>query len=170
MSKDKTESDVAFIRALAELLQTTDLAEISVKREYGEDDELEVRLSRQSSSAPPQIIYAGAPGLAPAPAAAPLAAAPAPAAAAPAAAPSDPAKDPNCVPSPMVGTAYLAAEPGAEPFVKEGATVSVGQTLIIIEAMKTMNAIPAPRAGVVKRILVADGAPVEYGAPLMIVE
>ena len=169
MSKDKTESDVAFIRALAELLQTTDLAEISVKREYGEDDELEVRLSRQSSSAPPQIIYAGAPGLAAAPAAAAPSAAPAPAAPAPAAQ-NDPAKDPNCVPSPMVGTAYLAAEPGAEPFVKEGATVSAGQTLIIIEAMKTMNAIPAPRAGVVRRILVADGAPVEYGAPLMIVE
>ncbi len=166
MSKDKTESDVAFIRALAELLQTTDLAEISVKRGYGEDDELEVRLSRQGSNPQPQIVYAAAPGPAV------QAAAPAPAAAAPAApAPqADPAKDPNCVPSPMVGTAYLAPEPGAEPFVKEGATVSAGQTLIIIEAMKTMNAIPAPRAGVVKRILVADGAPVEYGAPLMIVE
>ncbi|MDD2868207.1 acetyl-CoA carboxylase biotin carboxyl carrier protein [Neomegalonema sp.] len=169
MSKDKTESDVAFIRALAELLQTTDLAEISVKREYGEDDELEVRLSRQSSSAP-QVIYAAAPPYA-APAGAPPVAAPSAApAAAPAAAPSDPSKDPNCVPSPMVGTAYLSPEPGAEAFVKEGAAVTAGQTLIIIEAMKTMNAIPSPRAGVVRRILVADGAPVEYGAPLMIIE
>ena len=167
MSKDKTESDVAFIRALAELLQTTDLAEISVKREYGEDDELEVRLSRQSSNAPPQVIHAAAPGLAPAPAPAAQAAA-APASAAPAA-PADPAKDPNCVPSPMVGTAYLSPEPGAEAFVKEGSTVTAGQTLLIVEAMKTMNAIPSPRAGVVKRILVSDGTPVEYGAPLMIV-
>lgn len=172
MSKDKTESDVAFIRALAELLQTTDLAEIAVKRGYGEDDELEVRLSRQSSAPAPQVVYAAAPpqGYALPPAAASAPAAQAAAAPAAPAAPADPAKDPNCVPSPMVGTAYLSPEPGAEPFVKEGAAVTAGQTLLIIEAMKTMNAIPSPRAGVVRRILAADGAPVEYGAPLMIVE
>jgi len=70
----------------------------------------------------------------------------------------------------MVGTAYLAAEPGAEPFVAVGQQVSAGQTLLIIEAMKTMNHIPAPATGTVKRILVADGTPVEYGAPLMIIE
>jgi acetyl-CoA carboxylase biotin carboxyl carrier protein len=70
----------------------------------------------------------------------------------------------------MVGTAYLAAEPGAAPFVAIGATVAEGQTLLIIEAMKTMNQIPAPRAGVVRRILIEDGSPVEYGAPLMIIE
>jgi len=74
------------------------------------------------------------------------------------------------VTSPMVGTAYLAAEPGAAPFVTIGASVTEGQTVLIIEAMKTMNHIPAPRAGVVKRILVDDGTPIEYGAPLMIIE
>jgi acetyl-CoA carboxylase biotin carboxyl carrier protein len=82
----------------------------------------------------------------------------------------DPAQHPGAVTSPMVGTAYLAPEPGAAPFVTVGATVAEGQTLLIIEAMKTMNQIPSPRAGVVRRILIEDGTPVEYGAPLMIVE
>jgi acetyl-CoA carboxylase biotin carboxyl carrier protein len=104
--------------------------------------------------------------------AAPVAAAPAAAAPAPAAAalPEDPAQHPGAVTSPMVGTTYLSAEPGAAPFVTVGASVTEGQTVLIIEAMKTMNHIPAPRAGTVKRILVADGTPVEYGAPLMIIE
>ncbi|HRK42503.1 MAG TPA: acetyl-CoA carboxylase biotin carboxyl carrier protein subunit, partial [Gemmobacter sp.] len=94
------------------------------------------------------------------------------AAAAPAApaAPEDPAQHPGAVTSPMVGTAYLAAEPGATPFVAVGSTVAEGQTVLIIEAMKTMNHIPAPRAGTVKRILVSDGTPVEFGAPLLIIE
>jgi acetyl-CoA carboxylase biotin carboxyl carrier protein len=82
----------------------------------------------------------------------------------------DPAEDPGVVASPMVGTAYLQAEPGTPPFVKVGDSVTEGQTILIIEAMKTMNQIPAPRAGRVKRILVDDGAPVEFGAPLMILE
>ena len=82
----------------------------------------------------------------------------------------DPSKHPGVVPSPMVGTAYLAAEPGAAPFVTVGARVSQGQTLLIIEAMKTMNHIPAPRAGVVSAILVGNGQPVEFGEPLAIVE
>jgi len=83
---------------------------------------------------------------------------------------ADPADDPGVVPSPMVGTVYLQAEPESGPFVRIGDPVSEGQTILIIEAMKTMNQIPAPRAGKVKRILVADGQPVEFGAPLLILE
>jgi acetyl-CoA carboxylase biotin carboxyl carrier protein len=84
--------------------------------------------------------------------------------------PADPAEDPGVVPSPMVGTAYLQAEPDAPPFVKVGDVVTEGQTILIVEAMKTMNQIAAPRAGRVKRILVVDGQPVEFGAPLFILE
>ena len=83
---------------------------------------------------------------------------------------ADPAEDPGVVPSPMVGTVYLQAEPETPAFVKVGDAVTDGQTILIIEAMKTMNQIPAPRAGKVKRILVEDGQPVEFGAPLMILE
>jgi acetyl-CoA carboxylase biotin carboxyl carrier protein len=154
-------SDVAFIEALAALLKDRDLTEIQVKREYGEHDWLNVRVSRQTAmvQAPAPVSYA-----APAPAA--------PAAAAPAApaANEDPAQAPGAVTSPMVGTVYLQPEPGSKSFVSVGEMVSEGQTLLIVEAMKTMNQIPAPRAGTVKRILVEDGAPVEYGAPLMIIE
>jgi acetyl-CoA carboxylase biotin carboxyl carrier protein len=166
MSKNTTEADVAFIQALAELLNKNELTELSVKREYGDDDSLEVRVIKQSNvvtvaAAAPAPVYHAAPA-----AAAPAAAAPA---AAPAA-PEDPAQHPGAVTSPMVGTCYLAAEPGATPFVTVGATVTEGQTVLIIEAMKTMNHIPAPKAGTVKRILVEDGTPVEYGAPLLIIE
>lgn len=164
MTKHNHEADVAFIQALAELLNKNELTELAVKREYGEDDSLEVRVVKQATvvqAAP--VTYAAA---APAPVAA---AAPAPAAAAPAA-PEDPAQHPGAVTSPMVGTAYLSPEPGASAFVAIGSAVAEGQTLMIIEAMKTMNHIPAPRAGTVKRILVTDGTPVEYGAPLMIIE
>jgi acetyl-CoA carboxylase biotin carboxyl carrier protein len=161
MSKHSAEADVAFISALAELLNKNDLTEVSVKREYGENDSLEVRVVKQTN-----IVQMTA--------AAPAAAAQAHAGVAtPAAAPianEDPAQHPGAVTSPMVGTVYLSAEPGAAPFVGVGATVTEGQTVLIIEAMKTMNHIPAPRAGVVKRILVSDGTPVEYGAPLMIIE
>ena len=83
---------------------------------------------------------------------------------------ADPAQHPGAVTSPMVGTVYLQPEPGSEPFIRVGAQVTEGQTLLIIEAMKTMNQIPAPRAGTISRILVADGTPVEYGAPLVIIE
>jgi acetyl-CoA carboxylase biotin carboxyl carrier protein len=165
MSKQSTDADVAFIQALAELLNKNDLTELSVKREYGEDDSLEVRVVKQANivttavAAP--VSYAAPPM---APAGAPAAAT------APAAVADDPALHPGAVTSPMVGTAYLAAEPGATPFVAIGATVTEGQTVLIIEAMKTMNHIPAPRAGTVKRILIEDGTPVEYGAPLMIIE
>lgn len=165
MSKQTTDTDVAFISALAELLNRNDLTELSVKREYGEDDSLEVRVVKQATVV---TVAAG-----PAPAvhyAAPTATPTAPAAAAAAASNEDPAQHPGAVTSPMVGTIYLAAEPGASPFVTLGAQVAEGQTVLIIEAMKTMNHIPAPRAGTVKRILVEDGHPVEYGAPLMIIE
>ena len=160
MSKHSPEADVAFISALAELLNKNDLTELSVKREYGTDDRLDVRVVKQTTviaAAPvsPPVSYASVT---------------APAAASAPAATEDPAQHPGAVASPMVGTAYLSAEPGSTPFVTIGATVSEGQTVLIIEAMKTMNHIPAPRAGVVKRILVSDGNPVEYGAVLMIIE
>jgi acetyl-CoA carboxylase biotin carboxyl carrier protein len=161
MSKQSTDADVAFIAALAELLNKNELTEISVKREYGEDDSLDVRVIKQAN-----VVQMAAPAPVYAAAAAP---APAPVAAAPAAS-EDPAQHPGAVASPMVGTCYMAAEPGATPFVTVGATVTEGQTVLIIEAMKTMNHIPAPRAGTVKRILVGDGTAVEYGAPLMIIE
>ncbi len=162
MSKHSPDADVAFIQALAELLNKNELTELSVKREYGEDDSLDVRVVKQANIVTTSV-------------AAPMAMAAAPvaqvaAAAAPVAPPEDPAQHPGAVTSPMVGTAYLAAEPGSTPFITIGATVAEGQTVLIIEAMKTMNHIPAPRAGVVKRILVSDGTPVEFGAPLLIIE
>ncbi|QYX56057.1 acetyl-CoA carboxylase biotin carboxyl carrier protein [Roseovarius sp. SCSIO 43702] len=169
MAQNKHEDDVAFIRALAELLNENDLTELQVKRDYGEDDSLNVRVSRRKEV----VAHAQA---APAPAPAPAPHAPgAPAQAPGATAPQgetaeDPASHPGAVTSPMVGTVYMQAEPGAPSFVKTGDQVSEGDTLLIIEAMKTMNHIPAPRAGTVKRILVEDGAAVEYGAPLMIIE
>lgn len=164
---DNNQDDVAFIAALAELLRAQDLSEIEVSRATGKDTGLEVRLVRHSAAPAPQA--APAPALAPAPLAVPAA----PAAAhpaAPAAPADDPAQHPGAVTSPMVGTAYLQPEPGTPAFVSTGDRVSEGQTLLIIEAMKTMNHIPAPRAGTVRRILIEDGAPVEFGAPLMIIE
>jgi acetyl-CoA carboxylase biotin carboxyl carrier protein len=160
MSKQSTDADVAFIAALAELLNKNELTEISVKREYGGDDSLDVKVIKQAN-----VVQMAAPAPAYAAPAAATAAAPVAAAAA-----EDPAKHPGAVASPMVGPCYLAAEPGATPFVTVGAVVAEGQTVLIIEAMKTMNHIPAPRAGTVKRILVGDGTAVEFGAPLMIIE
>ncbi|OYX45379.1 MAG: acetyl-CoA carboxylase, biotin carboxyl carrier protein [Rhodobacterales bacterium 32-67-9] len=163
MTKPSHDSDVTFIEALAELLNKNGLAELSVKREYGDHDSLNVRVTKYAA----QVAAPAAP----APAAAAAASAPAAPAAAPAAAAAaDPASHPGAVTSPMVGTIYLSPEPGADPFVTTGAAVKEGQTVMIIEAMKTMNHIPAPRAGTVKRILVEDGSPVEYGAPLLIIE
>jgi len=157
------ETDVAFIKALAELLNDNDLTDLQVKRDYGENDSLNVRVSRQKEVVT-QMQAAPAP-------AAPMAA-PTPAAAdtAPVETVEDPASHPGAVTSPMVGTVYMQAEPGAPSFVSVGDSVAEGDTLLIIEAMKTMNHIPATRAGTVKRILVEDGAAVEYGAPLMIIE
>lgn len=162
MSNKSHESDVAFIKALAELLNENDLTELSVKREYGEDDTLQVRVSRRGEAVAAHYAPAPAPAYAPASAAMPVPAA--------AAATEDPASHPGAVTSPMVGTVYMQAEPGAPAFVSVGTQVAEGDTLLIIEAMKTMNHIPAPRGGTVKRILIEDGAAVEYGAPLMIIE
>ena len=162
MTKKSKESDVAFIQALAELLNENDLTELQVKRVYGGNDSLNVRVSRKKQ------VVAATP-VAHAPAAAP---APAPETSAAPAAPvsNDPASQPGAVTSPMVGTAYLQAEPSAPPFVSVGDKVNEGDTILIIEAMKTMNHIPAPHSGMVKRILVADGDALEFGAPLMIIE
>lgn len=157
-NKTSHDSDVSFIQALAELLRQNDLTELQVKRDYGENDSLNVRVSRHTQT----MVQASAPA---------ATAMPAAAAAAPAAsANADPASHPGAVTSPMVGTVYMSPEPTAAPFVTIGQTVREGDTILIIEAMKTMNHIPAPRAGTVRRILVEDGGAVEYGAPLVIIE
>ncbi len=163
MTKKDQDADVSFIRALAELLRENDLTELQVKRDYGEDQTLNVRVSRQIFVAAP--VVAAAPAAVGAPVAAPVAAV----AAAPAAS-DDPSQHPGAVTSPMVGTAYLRPEPDVAPFVKVGDTVTEGQTILIIEAMKTMNQIPAPKSGKVVRIMVEDSSPVEFGSPLIILE
>jgi acetyl-CoA carboxylase biotin carboxyl carrier protein len=162
MTKNNRDQDVEFIKALAELLNENDLTELSVKREYGEDDTLNVRVSRATT-----VVQQVA---APAAVAAPVATAPAAAAPGAVAAVDDPASHPGAVTSPMVGTVYMQAEPGAAPFISVGASIAEGDTLLIIEAMKTMNQIPSPRSGTIKRILVEDGGAVEFGAPLVIIE
>jgi len=165
MSRLSPEADVAFISELADLLERKALAEITVKREYADNDSLEVRVVRLTMSASPQPAQAQVATTAEMPPPQP------PVASAPQSSlPEDPSQHPGAVTSPMVGTAYLAPEPGAAPFVSLGAEVSEGQTLLIIEAMKTMNHIAAPRSGTVRRILIEDATPVEYGAPLMIIE
>ena len=171
MPEHSKDADIAFIKALAELLRENDLTELEVKREHGEDASLRVRVSR--GTAP--VVSAAPHWPAPHPPTVPNLPVPVTGAAhgAPATddiAASDPAAHPGAVTSPMVGTVYLSSEPGADPFVKVGEVVAEGQTLLIVEAMKTMNQIPSPRTGTVKRILIEDGSPVEYGAPLMIVE
>ena len=141
--------DSALIRELALLLDETNLTEIEIERAG-----LRVRVARNISiaaSIPANYQPAAAAPSAPADVA-------------------DMAKHPGVVPSPMVGTAYWASEPGAKPFIEVGTKVSVGQTLLIIEAMKTMNQIPSPRAGTVTQILIEDGQPVEFGEPLVIIE
>jgi len=163
MTDKKHDADVAFIKALAELLRENDLTELQVKRDFGEDDTLNVRVSRAAPA--PVMMQAAAPqAMAPAAAPAPIDAAPA------AAVSDDPASHPGAVSSPMVGTVYLQPEPTAPAFISVGSAVAEGDTLLIVEAMKTMNHIPAPRAGTVKRILVEDGGAVEFGSPLVIIE
>src|SRR4051812_25751912 len=153
--KSSEKDDSALIRELALLLDETSLTEIEIERAG-----LRVRVARNISvaAAMPSAYWPAA------------AAAPAALAAAPAAAGADLSKHPGVVPSPMVGTAYWSPEPGAKPFVEVGSKVSAGQTLLIIEAMKTMNQIPSPRAGTVTQILIEDGQPVEFGEPMMIIE
>ncbi len=154
------EIDTALVRGLADILNDTDLTEIEVER-----GDLKIRVAREITMAAP-MQYA------PAPAAHALA--PAPSAAAPASMPSDPAtivaKQGEEVKSPMVGTAYLQASPEAPPFVQPGDKVKKGQTLLIVEAMKTMNPIQAPRDGVVVEVLVGDAQPVEFGEALVLLE
>jgi len=164
MTDKSHDGDVAFIRALAELLKANDLTELEVKRDYGEDNSLNVRVSRAAPAAAQLVAPVATPS---APAAITTAPEPAPT---PPQGSADPAAHPGVITSPMVGTAYLQPEPGAPSFVSQGAQVKEGETILIIEAMKTMNQIPAPRSGTVTRILVDDGSPVEYGAPLMIIE
>jgi acetyl-CoA carboxylase biotin carboxyl carrier protein len=150
-AKSKSD-DSALIRELALLLDETNLTEIEIERAG-----LRVRVARSISigASVPNYVQQAAP-------AASIAAAPQAAA--------DLAKHPGVVPSPMVGTAYWSPEPGAKPFIEVGTKVSAGQTLLIIEAMKTMNQIPSPRAGTVTQILVEDGQPVEFAEPLVIIE
>ena len=159
----RNDADVAFIKALAELLNENDLTEVNVKREYGEKDSLNVRVSKHMVQAAPVQVAPPTPAAAPASVAEPAATDTTETG-------GNPADHPGAVTSPMVGTIYLAPEPGASNFVSIGSQVAEGDTLLIIEAMKTMNHIPAPRAGVVKRILVGDASPIEFGAPLMIIE
>ncbi|MEH3100816.1 acetyl-CoA carboxylase biotin carboxyl carrier protein [Sphingomonas adhaesiva] len=148
--------DVDLVRQLAQLLDATQLTEIEV-----EDGDRKIRVARKAAAAAPAVHYAPAP------------AAPAATAAVPpqvdTAGPSAPSNA-NAVRSPMVGTVYLAAEPGAKPFAAIGQTVAAGDTLVIVEAMKVMNPITAPSAGVVKAVLVENGQPVEFDQPLVVVE
>ena len=152
-TSEKENPEYVLIRNLAELLNETGLSEIEIEKSG-----LKVRVARALtlSAALPSPLATPA-----VPAAAPSAAEPTT---------TDPAKHPGAVKSPMVGTAYRAAEPGAANFVEVGAKVAAGQPLLIIEAMKTMNQIPAPKAGTITAILVENGQPVEYGEPLMIIE
>jgi acetyl-CoA carboxylase biotin carboxyl carrier protein len=155
MSIKKNGVDQQLIRELAGILNETNLTEIEV-----EQGDLRVRVSRQSTTVHTVSAPALQPSHAPAPAATQPGSAPA--------APIDLSK--NAVPSPMVGTAYAAASPDAKPFIEVGQQVREGQTLLIIEAMKTMNQIPSPRAGTITAILFEDGQPVEYGEPLVVIE
>lgn len=157
--------DAALVRELANVLAETGLTEIEIER-----GELRLRLARMPGvTAIAPAVQAHVISSTPAPAAI---APPAPVIAPPPAAPepATAADHPGAVPSPMVGTAYLAPEPGATPFIKVGDTVSSGQTLMVVEAMKTFNPIPAPRGGKITAILVSDGQPVEFGEPLVIIE
>lgn len=156
-SKTPEGADAQMIRVLARLLDETKLSEIEIEREG-----LRLRVARNMT------VNAGAGPAMPLPAQ--PAPAPAAAAAAPAAPPADLAKHPGAVTSPMVGTVYVAPEPGAAAFVKPGDTVAQGQTLLLVEAMKTMNPIVAPKAGKVARILVENESPVEFGQVLMLIE
>ena len=151
-SEARSAVDKDLIRELSALLEETGLSEIEI-----EQSGLRVRVVRGG-----QFTAALMPPMSGGPAMAPPGIT--------SAAAADPAKHPGVVASPMVGTAYLAPEPDARPFVEVGSKVLAGQTLLIVEAMKTMNQIPAPRAGTVKQILIEDGRPVEFGEPLMIIE
>ena len=162
MTKKNRDQDVEFIQSLAKLLNQNELTELEVSREYGETDKINVRVSKSGSLQAYQVATQQ-PSIAPA-------IAPMPQEEASDQNISDPVSHPGAVTSPMVGTVYMQAEPGAEPFISVGSSVSEGDTLMIVEAMKTMNQIPSPKSGTVKRIFVEDGAAVEFGSPLVVVE
>jgi acetyl-CoA carboxylase biotin carboxyl carrier protein len=159
-----TQVDQDLIRTIAELLNEQNLAEIEIERE-----DFRVRVTRTYATPAGQAMQMPVYAQAPAPAAAAPAAPTAPIVAAPSSA-EDLASNPGTLTSPMVGTAYSAPEPGAKKFVEIGTKVSEGQTILIIEAMKTMNQIPAHRSGTLTRILFEDAQPVEYGQPLAVIE
>ena len=162
MAKKNHGSDVSFIRELAVLLREHDLTELEVARDYGENDNLNVRVARQIQKVQQNEIATS------------------PATTIVSEIPSntvkennnlnDPINDPGTITSPMVGTIYLAPEPGALEYSHIGKIVKEGDTLLIIEAMKTMNQIPSPKSGKITRILVDDGTAVEFGSPLIIIE
>ncbi|MEM7768599.1 MAG: acetyl-CoA carboxylase biotin carboxyl carrier protein [Pseudomonadota bacterium] len=158
-ANSKTKLDTALVRELASILQEADLGELEVEHEG-----TRVRVTKSA----PVTVAAAVPQMPAAPP--PAAAAPAPAVSAPGEALPAPLDDlSDAVTSPMVGTAYLSAEPGADLFVKVGDKVEKGQTLLLVEAMKTFNAVEAPHAGTVRQVLVTDAQPVEYGEPLMVI-
>jgi len=157
MAAKKPGIDKDLIRELAALLKETELSEIEI-----EQNDFRIRISRQTSSAPTHVTYAEPPKQAEASAAAEKVEA--------AKSLADPTRHPGAVPSPMVGTVFRAPDPKEKPFVEVGDEVKVGQTILIVEAMKHMNEVASPRAGKVVAILVEDGQPVEYGQPLMIIE
>ncbi|MBB35418.1 MAG: acetyl-CoA carboxylase, biotin carboxyl carrier protein [Hirschia sp.] len=159
MSEKKNKFDTELIRELAAIIKESDLGEIEI-----EDEDLRIRVSRHE---PAPVSIAAPVTAAAAPAALPAAPA---AVAAPVEAASAAAAPVDAVTSPMVGTVYMAPEPGAPDFIKEGDTVKEGQTLLLIEAMKTFNPVTAPKAGKITRIIVEDAQPVEYGEPLVVIE
>ena len=161
-SLDPRPIDPRLVRKLADILNETDLSEIEVQQ-----GDLKIRVARQLTAAPASVTYVPqAQGYAPSQ----PASAPAPSAELAPAAIAKPAEIKDIVKSPMVGTVYLQPQPGAPSFIKIGDKVKSGQTLLIIEAMKTMNPIPSPKEGVIKEILIADGQPVEFGAALVVFE
>ena len=160
MTKKLRNEDLSFIENLIELLKKNDLTELEISRDEGDDRGISIRLSQQLNIALPIenvntriVTNVGSSDSNSTPMSS-----------------EDPTLENGAVTSPMVGTCFLQTEPGSPPFVSIGTTVIEGQTLLIIEAMKTMNHIPAPKAGTIKRILIEDGTPVEFGAPLMIIE
>ncbi|MCI5073942.1 acetyl-CoA carboxylase biotin carboxyl carrier protein [Oricola sp.] len=157
MGERKPAMNTGLVKELASILTETDLTEIEI-----EQGDLRIRVSRELYAAPAHAVVPAP--MAPAAPSAPLAPAEATAAA-----DAAPKRSGHEVPSPMVGTAYLAPAPGAEAFIEVGKTVKEGDTLVIIEAMKTMNQIPAPRSGTVTEILVVDSQPVEFGQPLVVI-
>ncbi|MEQ3747213.1 MAG: acetyl-CoA carboxylase biotin carboxyl carrier protein [Henriciella sp.] len=158
MSTSKSKLDASLVRELAAILREADLGEVEVEHEG-----LRIRVSKATSMTPPPApVYAPAPVAAPAAIAAPVSAT--------AAAPTAAAAPSNAITSPMVGTVYHSAEPGAKPFVAVGDKVKKGDTLMLIEAMKTFNPVEAPAAGTVKEIIAADAQPVEFGEPLIVIE